>query len=76
MEKTRNPKHFIAVIRHGERADRVPGAKVENKEDPLLTEQGIKQADMTGKYLKKYFKDNNLNFSKVIIETSPFIRTM
>ena len=76
MEKLDKVTHFIAVIRHGERGDSVPGFKVENKDDPLLTPKGMKQAFATGVYLKKYFKDNNLLFDKIIIESSPFIRCM
>ena len=37
-------KHFIAVIRHGERGDKLPGFVVENPVDPLLTPRGMKQA--------------------------------
>jgi hypothetical protein len=39
-----------------------------------LTPKGIIQASATGKFLKEYFDSNNLTFSKVIIECSPFVR--
>ena len=70
---------FAAVIRHGERVDHIPNynpADIPNEHDPSLTDFGFEQAKLTGKYLKEYFDTNGMNFDKVIIECSPFIRTM
>ena len=44
--------------------------------DNKLTEKGIQQSKDTGNFLQKYFKLNNLNFDKIIIEFSPFIGCM
>ena len=68
----------MALIRHGERADRVWPLKVQfdNEFDPPLTELGIKQAQGTGKYLANYLKKNGLSFDKVMVESSPFVRTL
>ena len=71
-----NPRCFAAVIRHGERGDRVPNFKVYNDVDPPLTKGGMQQAKLTGMYLNQYFTKNGLKFDKVIIEVSPFLRTM
>ena len=47
-----------------------------NKEDPPLTPQGVKEAIVTGNFLKEHFSDNSYHFDKVIIECSPFLRCM
>jgi broad specificity phosphatase PhoE len=57
MEDLKPTKNFFAIIRHGERSDRV-GFKMDdteskalnwdNKIDPPLTPFGIKQAETTG----------------------------
>ena len=70
---------FGAVIRHGERVDHIPNYNpkdIPNQDDPSLTDFGFEQAKLTGKYLREYFNEQGLKFDKVIIETSPFIRTM
>jgi len=48
--------------------------KDENIVDPPLTKKGMQQASEAGKYLKQYFEENNLNFDKIILKSSPFIR--
>ena len=47
-----------------------------NKIDPPLTPLGIEQAKATGRYLKQYFRDNNYQFKRIVIECSPFLRAM
>ena len=65
-------------IRHGERCDNSKleeeRARIEVKSDPPLTRLGVAQAHMTGKYLKTYLKSGK--YDQIIIETSPFLRTM
>lgn len=72
----KNPLCFGAIIRHGERADHVANCPSPNGSDPPLTPDGFNQATLTGQFLCQYFQKNNMKFDKVIIETSPFIRTM
>ena len=69
-------KHFAAVIRHGERGDRVENFPCPNPCDPPLTPHGLKQAKATGDFLKEFFASKNYQFDKVIIECSPFLRCM
>ena len=61
-------------VRHGERADHVQDCPFDNKSDPQLTPTGIEQAKKTGLFLKEYFASNNLSFSSITIECSPFVR--
>ncbi|TNV75894.1 hypothetical protein FGO68_gene876 [Halteria grandinella] len=67
---------FVALIRHGERADLAPHAPLSKpytvKHDPPLTDTGIQQAFETGQALKKMLAA----YDTIIIECSPFIRTM
>ena len=72
----KTPICFGAIIRHGERTDHVAVYRTPNGVDPPLTPEGFKQATLTGQFLSSYFQQNNMKFDKVIIETSPFIRTM
>ena len=55
MEQANKNNHFCAIIRHGERADKVPNMVYKNHVDPPLTPMGMKQAETTGAYLKDYF---------------------
>ena len=41
FQQKKSIEHFSAIIRHGERADRVPGCAFKNKIDPQLTDTGI-----------------------------------
>lgn len=70
---------FVALIRHGERADAAPFSKTSKvykyEHDPPLTDRGIKQAEETGVALKKFLMEEQ-KYDEIIIETSPFIRTM
>ena len=74
--------HFVAMIRHAERADSVKDKnkkrvmEFKNKVDPQLSPKGIEQAKATGRYLKKYFEDNQMTFDHFVIESSPFLRTL
>jgi len=43
-------------------------------DDPPLTYRGIDQSLLTGKFLKQYFEDTNMTFTKIIIKSSPFLR--
>ena len=63
-------------IRHGQRADECWDfdQRLVDYTDPLLTPKGIKQATQTGQYIKTLIKTEG--FEEVIIEASPFIRTM
>ena len=70
-------KHFAAVIRHGERGDRVEGFEYpQHKFDAPLTPTGMTQGKATGQYLNEYFKKNKFKFDKIIVESSPFLRCM
>ena len=67
---------FYAIVRHGERGNAVPGFVFKNKFDPPLTPLGIEQATATGKYLKEFFEQKGWSFDNIIIESSPFLRSM
>ena len=70
MESTK-----VLYIRHGERDDStVVGGQHAKSLDPNLTDEGVKQAIKTGKYLKEYLKKHNIE--RVIVESSPFLRCM
>ena len=66
----------VLFIRHGERADLAPekGVQYDVKSDPPLTPLGITQVEETGHYLKHYVEKHG--FEEVVIECSPFIRTV
>ncbi|TNV76018.1 hypothetical protein FGO68_gene2757 [Halteria grandinella] len=66
----------VIFIRHGERADLAPekGVAYDVKNDPPLTDLGIKQAQHTGQWLRNYIMEQK--FDEIVIECSPFIRTM
>ena len=66
---------FAAILRHGERADWA-GVPYPNDVDPPLTDEGMVQAAKAGENLKACFEKYKLKFDKIVIETSPFIRTM
>lgn len=68
--------NLYAIVRHGERGNAVPGFVFKNKYDPPLTPLGIQQATATGKYLKEYFEQKGWSFDKIVIESSPFLRSM
>lgn len=73
--------HFIAFVRHGERADdsklcyeknwNIVKESEVNFVDPPLTKIGCSQAIVTGRYLKDYFK--KLKPTKIIVKCSPYI---
>ena len=67
---------FYAIVRHGERGNAVPGFVFKNQFDPPLTPLGIEQATATGKFLKEFFDSKGWCFDKIIIESSPFLRSM
>ena len=66
------------MIRHGERADNVDyvkmGIEIEESQDPPLTPDGLHEAALTGEYLKNYLKSQN--FTNIIIESSPYLRSL
>ncbi|TNV76103.1 hypothetical protein FGO68_gene4205 [Halteria grandinella] len=70
---------FVGLIRHGERADYVGPHQTSKPytvhHDPPLSDIGIKQAYETGLALKKLLIDEQ-GYETIIIECSPFIRTM
>ena len=70
-------KDFAAVINHGQAMDHSEGARRHaNRSDPELTEDGMTMAKATGRFLKKYFEENNYKFKRVIVECSPFLSCM
>ena len=54
----------------------MPDFDVKNSDDAALTPQGIIQARETGKHLRDFFSMNGLSFDKVMVESSPFVRTL
>ena len=81
MRNKVNHQGFCALIRHGERADKIDsqrraelGIEVDDMNDPPLTPLGIEQAKDQALYLKEYLEANE--YTEVVIETSPFLRTM
>mmetsp|Transcript_7302 Transcript_7302/g.6389 ORF Transcript_7302/g.6389 Transcript_7302/m.6389 type:complete len:105 (-) Transcript_7302:624-938(-) len=76
-------KSFMAIIRHGERADRSEDGNLNsnnnfNPFDPCLTKLGLKQASTTAKYIKDICNnglcEDKYQFTKIIIACSPFLR--
>ena len=74
---------YTFILRHGQRADHTAKATydfADKPPDPVLTPLGMQQATETGKYLKKYLKElekkEGRKFDKVIVVTSPFVRSM
>lgn len=64
---------MVALVSHGDTAKQ----SMKNKNDPQLTHKGKIQARVTGDFLDAYAQANDkLNFDKVIVECSPFLRTM
>ena len=50
---------YVAVIRHGERADAVDNYNFKfNISDPELTEKGMKQSYSIGQQLSQIFREN------------------
>ena len=66
------------MVRHGERSDNSPleqeRDKIVYRWDPPLTDHGIRQAHETGKHLLKKIQELQAKF--VVIESSPFVRSM
>ena len=64
------------AIRHGQRADECYDfdQRLIDYTDPFLTPKGIQQATQTGLYIKGVIETEG--FEEVILEASPFIRTM
>ena len=83
--KSGHPKHFIILVRHGERSDD-PEREILSENDRLepqvkfdchLTDKGSKQAFQTGEFIKEQIIEaNNLDFtsSDIKVFTSPFLR--
>ena len=73
-----NRKHFLAIIRHGERADFAgidpESVNFDNKDDPPLTPHGQNLAAKTGTALAPQLGLIGDNFDEIIIESSPFVR--
>lgn len=68
---------FACLVRHGERADDLSleeKIEFECNWDPPLTNFGKEQAAETGKHLRNFLQENN--FELVVIESSPFLRSM
>ena len=78
MSKTR----YCFVVRHGQRADNLPLTypKYIGHHDAMLTKEGHKQAAETGLFLKQTLNGikaiHGKEWDKVILQSSPFIRTM
>ena len=66
------------VVRHGERADfsfdPKEKSKIMKEHDPPLTNYGLKQALITGSYIKTSLNSINCSSKTPIIITSPFLR--
>ena len=69
---------MVCFIRHGERCDNSDDpneqARIELQHDPPLTHTGEAEATATGDHLRQLLADQN--YEMVIIETSPWLRTM
>ena len=82
LTKDQQTERYCFVVRHGERADlaRKHQQIIRNEVDPPLTELGLEQAVETGLFLRKYLqeveKEIGKKFDSVILESSPFIRSM
>lgn len=69
-----NQQIYVIACRHGERADFEGQIGKYSYEDPELTQKGISQARSIGEQLNEFIKLNDIN--QVIIESSPFLRTL
>ena len=73
---------YCFVIRHGQRADQSKQYLEEYKGHPdaFLTAKGHTQATETGKFLSSYLqsiaKREKRPFTKIVVKSSPFIRSM
>lgn len=66
----------IFLIRHGESEQNVNGCSAVPDPDVCLTEKGKKQANETGKKLKKYLKEHDISLDNARMWVSPYLRTM
>jgi broad specificity phosphatase PhoE len=76
--ENKNDCSIILVLRHGERSDYLSafqGNEIKPSLDPELTERGINDARLGGKFIKETFIDK-YNFDSVQIFSSPFIRSL
>ena len=68
-------RSILFVIRHSERADQVKDQQgTYEKNDPPLTSHGIAGSKVTGEWLRTYL--GKLGYKKIIVRSSPFLRTM
>lgn len=67
---------FLAIVRHGERADLAPEDNMvyDVKDDPPLTKIGLSQAEETAYHLRALLAEKQIE--EVFIESSPFIRCL
>ena len=69
--------HYCALINHGERGDYAEGFQYnQDIVDPPITPNGLKQSLKTGQFLKEHFERKCTTFDKIIIECSPYLRSM
>ena len=73
MERTESNLKYLFFMRHGERSD-WSGDAVIRKGDTTLTEDGHKQAYLTGEYIKAFMEEKGLKNLKVF--SSPLVRAI
>ena len=69
-------KKYLIFIRHGERKDRVGQKVLLDPCDPELTEKGKKYCYEMGLELKKELEKLNIDFKRIKLLSSPFIRAL
>ena len=67
----------LYLIRHGESTQNARGSFNDKIPDHLigLTDNGVKQCDDVGIFLKEYLEKNNIDIQNAVMWISPFLRT-
>ena len=74
-DKPSNPCYLVH-FRHGERADDAGRTDFPIAHDPPLTELGMKQARLTGEFIKNHLGEEMLAASTIHVASSPFLRCL